>query len=139
MASEYAMTGEQIQRARSLINSASKGPAVWAADPDDTHDKAVARFAEHLSKSDLSVCHIVEVMSDDEMRCLAMTGNGPTSAENARYIVGSLDPAIGWAATLDEVDRLQRLADERWGVIVRLEREIRELKAQLAIVQDPHG
>jgi hypothetical protein len=54
----------------------------------------------------------VESLDGGEALYLCLTGNGPTSAANARYIAGSFDPVAGWEAALREVRRLQRLHTE---------------------------
>jgi hypothetical protein len=107
------MTDYDIIAAREIIRAASKGPALWVADLSETEETAVARFREHyrLAKeaTGSAVLHQVDLDAGDEHGafCMAVTGNGPTSAANARYIAGSLDPVAGWGAALAEVVRLR--------------------------------
>ena len=115
------MTDDDIERALEVCDAASTGPAVWAADHDDTEESAVAMFLEHYRKAMVvtgsAVLHQVDLPDartapDGTALCMAITGNGPTSAANARYIAGSLDPVAGWAAALRECRRLRQLLDD---------------------------
>lgn len=110
------MTDQDIATALEVVELASKGPAVWAADQHDTEETAVARFLAHyrLAKAatQSEVAHQVDLhdVDSDGAFCMAVTGNGPTSAANARFIAGSLDPVAGWGAALREVRRLREAA-----------------------------
>lgn len=108
------MTEDDIKNALDIIHTASKGPAVWTADPADMEEAAIARFLVHYrlarAATGSEVLHQVDVPADDggAAFCMAVTGNGPTSRANARYIAGSLNPVAGWEASLREVRRLRR-------------------------------
>lgn len=108
------ITDDDINAAFAVCDAASKGPAVWAADNADTVESAIARFLEHYRKAravtDSPVCHQVDLAGAGRgAHCVAITGNGPTSAANAQFIAGALDPIAGWAAALREVRRLRTL------------------------------
>lgn len=106
------ITNDDIKAAREVIKAASKGPGVWAADNNDTEGTAVARFMEHYrlahKETGSHVLHQVDIDAGDEdgAFCFAVTGNGPHGAANARFVAGTLDPRLGWAACLDEIERL---------------------------------
>jgi hypothetical protein len=118
------VTGADIEAARAVIAAASGGPKRWVTNvPGGQGGKSVEeQVLEMFTKHGPEVaCHgvampvdgqPVESLDDGEALYVCLTGNGPTSAANARYIAGSFDPVAGWAAALDEVERLRaRLAD----------------------------
>ncbi len=122
---------EGIEEALAVIAAGSKGPAIWCADLNDTEETAVARFLSHyrLAKevTGSDVIHQVDLDARDGNGafCMAVTGNGPTSAANARMIAGMLDPVAGWEAALRSVLVLQ----ER---LVEHEKRIEILAAEIA-------
>jgi len=104
---------ETIKRAREIIAAASKPPYVVGTLRGDEHAAHVAIFTEMLALApDRLKCWTV-VIPDGEKPIeefslsVAITGNGPTSEANALYIKHSHDPVGGWAACLDEIDRLR--------------------------------
>jgi hypothetical protein len=101
-----AMPAHVIDEALEVCRAASRGPARWAANRAETRETALERFTKHL---DLAkevtgsfVTHQVDLEAgdDDGGFCLAVTGNGPTSAANARFIAGAVHPEYGWEASL---------------------------------------
>lgn len=112
------MTDADIEKARKTIAAASKGPKRWTTNvPGGQGGKTVEeQVCEMFAKGDGVECHgvampvdgqPVESLDGGEALYLCLTGNGPTSAANARYIAGSFDPVAGWEAALDEVSRLR--------------------------------
>lgn len=110
---DSVITDQDIDAALVVIAAASKGPAVWAAGSEDTEEIAVQRFLDHYRKAKevtgSSTLNQVDLpVLNEEAHCMAITGNGPLGAANAKYIAGSLDPVAGWEAALLEVRRLKR-------------------------------
>lgn len=118
------MTGDDIAAAREIIASASSGPKRWVTNvPGGKGGKTVEeQIREMFAKHDADVaCHgvampvdgePVESLDGGEALYLCLTGNGPTSAANARYIAGSFDPVAGWEACLAEIVRLRALISD---------------------------
>lgn len=117
------MTEQDIVAALEVCEAASSGPKRWVTNVPGTDGKSVAeQVSEMFAKQDpVKICHgvamplngqPVESLDGGEALYLCLTGNGPTSAANARYIAGSFDPVAGWEAALREVRRLQRLHTE---------------------------
>lgn len=116
------MTGADIEAARAVIAAASTGPKRWVTNvPGHDGQSVQQQILEMFDKHGIeSTCHGVampvdgqpaESLDGGEALYLCLTGNGPTSAANARYIAGSFDPVAGWAAALNEVVQLRaRLA-----------------------------
>lgn len=114
------MTEEDIALALETIDAASKGPKRWVTNvPGGQGGKTVEEQVREMfaKRGPDTACHGVampiggcpiESLEDGDALYLCLTGNGPTSAANARYIVGSFDPVAGWEAALREVRRLRR-------------------------------
>ena len=103
---------ETIRRAREIIAAASKPPYTVGSIAGETNDAVLRVVAEMLAQGE-GRCFTVVIPDgehDIEKKSLsvAITGNGPTSEANAKYIFHSHDPVGGWAACLDEIERLQR-------------------------------
>lgn len=116
------MTDADIAAARALIAKASTGPKHWVVnvpDGDRTVETQLRAMFDLEPAAPVAECHgvatpvdglPVESLDGGEALYLCITGNGPNSAANARYIVGSFDPIAGWSAALDEIERLRAQA-----------------------------
>lgn len=114
------MTDEDIEAALKTIEGASTGPATWTHDPDEDRAEAVDRFRKaHDLAAEVTGTHAMHAVEIERNAgsCLvvAITGNGPCSAANARLIVGAMDPVAGWKACLLE---LQKMRAEASGVAI---------------------
>lgn len=104
---------DDISAARRVIAAASPEPKVWGLFRSDTHEGALEQFAENHHYGPPGPTHLVAFTRDESVPIetfaltMAITGNGPTSEANAKYIVGSFDPVVGWGACLDEIERLR--------------------------------
>lgn len=116
------ITDDDIAKARSVIAAASKGPAAWTVNGPGRAGQTVEEQVREMFAPGGGECHGVamplpgapiESLDGGEALYLCLTGNGPTSAANARYIAGSFDPVAGWSAALDEIERLKAELDER--------------------------
>jgi hypothetical protein len=105
---------QDITAALDVIHAASKGNKVWGLIKGETQEEVIPRIVENYTNNAAVGAHVVAMVIDEatpiETKCLTMaiTGNGPTAEANAKYIVASFDPVIGWEAALREVRRLQR-------------------------------
>lgn len=101
-----------IARAREIIAAASKPPYTLGTIAGETIDEHIAVLREMLAAGDGPPVTLVIPDGDKDIEksslAVAITGNGPTSRANALYILHSHDPVGGWAACLDEIERLQR-------------------------------
>lgn len=103
-----------IRQARAIIDEATKAPTYYTGlFRSNVPDEQVAQFRETIAKHPAGPVHAVCVAVndhtpvEDEALFVAITGNGPTSHANARYIKHSFDPVGGWRAAIDEVERLR--------------------------------
>lgn len=115
------MTDDDITAALEVCDAASKGEKVWGIIKGETQEEVIPCIVENYTSNQAVDAHMVAMVVDDatpiETKCLTMaiTGNGPTSEANAKYIVASFGPIAGWAAALREVRRLKRLNSELLG------------------------
>lgn len=109
------MTDDDIKAARAVIAAASKGPKRMVVNVPGEQSVA-EQVRQMFAASPSEECHgvampleglPVESLEGGEALYLCITGNGPTSAANARFIAGSFDPVAGWEAALNEVERLR--------------------------------
>jgi len=91
---------------RKIALAASMYDWAWGHAGTETHEDAVAYFADMVRQSDKTDLQLV-VFEDDggEVFSVALTGNGPNSEANARFIA-SAQP-INIVRLVDEIRRLK--------------------------------
>lgn len=102
---------DTIARAREIIAAASKPPYTLGTIAGENIEQHVEVLREMLAAGDGPPVALVIPDGDKPIEksslAVAITGNGPTSRANALYFLHSHDPVGGWAACLDEIERLQ--------------------------------
>lgn len=106
------MHPDTIRQAREIIAAASKPPYTLGSIAGDTNAEVKERLGAMVDAGEGEFYALVipdgDADIEKESLAVAITGNGPTSKANALYILHSHDPVAGWAACLDEIERLQR-------------------------------
>lgn len=117
------ITDSDITAALEVVDAASKDEKQWAIWTGV--DDPVAKFAENYKNGPPGDVHLVAMRRDAETPIevhaitMAITGNGPTSEANAKYIISSFDSVAGWGAALREVRRLSEVNARLLGLKLR--------------------
>jgi hypothetical protein len=102
------LSDAELQELTTLAQAATQHRWQWGHSATSTLEAATAYVADQLAKSEETDIQMVFVGQDDP-RVVAITGNGPTSAANARYIT-ALWPGVV-LALIHEVQAARRRAD----------------------------
>lgn len=96
-----------LDELRTIAYAASQYDWEWGHTGTETHESALAYFAEMLSHSDRTDLQLV-VFEDDggDTKAVAITGNGHDSDANARFICAA--QPINIIRLLDEIKRLKQ-------------------------------
>jgi hypothetical protein len=94
------LTDENIADLEEMIKLASQGVFDWGTHYSDSHEEAAAWFVKSLAYSEVTDLQMVVVDDTTGSKIVALTGNGPKSARNARLIASLLRAA---PSMLDEI------------------------------------
>lgn len=96
------MREEQLQEIEQIARASSDGDLKWGAETFATMDEANAKLAECLARSSSLKVHSVFREDPDMAAFAAITGNGPTSAANARFFAGARQIVLELVAAVRE-------------------------------------
>lgn len=95
-----------------IAAASSERPLLYGRIGPTSHDAVIADFAIAIRRGPETGVFVVHYPVEDSgdgatSAFVAITGNGPRSEANAKYIVNSFDPVLGWGACVDEIARLR--------------------------------
>jgi hypothetical protein len=98
------MDDERLKKIEALAAASTDGNLLWGRETFASQAEAIAKLAETLAKSESLELHSVFRDDPDMARFAAYTGNGPTSAANARFFAGARRVVLELVARVRELE-----------------------------------